>query len=559
MTCTHALASSGSGACFLCPPKTFLPDEEATAATRGAQRALRRRLESQLHKAHVEQCKRKLSAFLKHGWHVLEPGTPLEWAEHIDVLCDHIQAMLEGWIKARNQIGIDHEFEEKYRQECQNLAVNVPPGTLKSRILSVYAPAWMWVEHPEWRLLALSSNPAVADRDADYSKQVIESTWYQTWFQPTWTMRPERNAIRHFENTRGGYRITRGLNATVTGLRGDAIFIDDPNDVKDVSDVKLKAVNNNWKAAQNRVNDPRIALRVLIQQRTHELDLTGFLYSTPEDGTKMVKDWQHLSIPMEREKDPKTGLDLECTACNEIHGASFLGWIDERLEGEVLQPERNTPEVLAKERRALGPYGYAGQMQQRPAPLGGGMFKKTWWRTYDSLEMIKGGKRPKLDKCVISVDATFKLEGTSRMCVGVVGGIGPKRPILDVWVGRADILGAQEEIEKMIKKFPYYTKILIEDKANGSALITMLSKKYGNVIACNPEGGKVSRANAIVPAVAAGDVMLPRLAAWREEFIAEHGSFPNGRYDDQVDMLTQALNDMSEASAVEQARAMGSW
>ena len=534
MTCAHTLGDGGT--CFLCPP----PAPQWTRAE----------LEALQDQVKVEQSKRKLSAFLRHGWHVLEPSVQLEWAEHIDVLCDHIQAMLEDWASARD--------DQTFQQRCRNLAINVPPGTLKSRILSVYAPAWMWIAHPEWRLFALSSNPKVADRDAGWSRDVILSDWYQQSFKPTWSLRPDKDALRDFHNTSGGYRITRGMNSSVVGLRADAIFVDDPNDIKDVSDIKLEAVSTSWLAAQNRVNDPRIAIRVIIQQRTHERDLTGAIFQVPDDGAKGKAGWQHLAIPMEREINESTGESIDCVACHEPHGPTFLGWIDKRTAGEVLQPERNTPAVLKHERRALGPYGYAGQMQQRPAPIGGGMFKSSWWRSFDSLEMTRSG-RPKLDRCVISVDATFKLEGTSRMCVGVVGARGPKRIVLDLWVGKADILGAYAAIEGMILKHPYYTKILIEDKANGSALITMLSKRYSNVVGCNPQGGKVSRANAIVPAVHAGDVILPRLAAWREDFVAECASFPNGRYDDQVDMLTQALIDMAEPSAVERARSMGSW
>jgi len=182
------------------------------------------------------------------------------------------------------------------------------------------------------------------------------------------------------------------------------------------------------------------------------------------------------------------------------------------------------------------------------------MFKREWWRSYEKLPTTKHGT-PKLDKCVISVDATFKLEGTSRTAVIVVGGLGPKRMVLDLWYGKCDILGAESQIETMIKKHPYYSKLLIEDKANGSALITILSKKYSSVVACNPEGGKVSRANAMVPMIAAGDVSLPYLASWREELIAEHAAFPNGRYDDIVDALSQALLDMQESTALEQYRA----
>lgn len=440
VSCEQTIASR-DGACFLCPPEPQAPGAQEQYDRAGA---LRRQV-------HIAQCRHKLSEFLKHGWQVLEPTVSLDWAWHIEALCDHIQGMLEDWI----------EFQKNpdFEQRCRNLAINVPPGSLKSRILSVYAPAWMWLKFPSWRLLALSANPEVADRDADYSKQLIESEWYTGWFQPEWTIRKERDAIRNFQNTAGGLRITRGLNAKVTGLRGDAIFIDDPNDIKEVSDVKLDGVWRNYYAARNRVNDLRCSIRIGIQQRTHEADWTGRVLEGDHS-------FQHLCIPMERELELKAGElhSLPCVACKVVHTESFLGWADPRTEpDEVLHPERNTPEVLKEEKAAMGAYGTAGQFQQRPSPIGGGMFKIKWWRHYSVLDMTPNGQ-PDLDACVISVDATFKLEGTSRCCIGCIGGAGPNRFIMDVFVGKVDILGAMREIEAMIERHPYYTKILIEDK-----------------------------------------------------------------------------------------------
>lgn len=553
MPCAHTIASSG-GDCFLCldaptcdnceAPLERIHGEWACTSCGGMYDeatllAIQRR-------ARIAQSKQSLAYFLKHGWHVLEPDTPLEWGWHIQTLCDHIQALIEDQWRV--------QADKSYKPRCQNLNINVPPGTLKSRVLSVYAPAWAWLHKPSWRLLALSSNPVVADRDADYSKQLIESSWYKDWFAPTWEIRKERDAIRNFANTAGGYRISRGLNATVTGLRGDAIFVDDPNDVKDISDTKLDAVARNWRAASNRVNHERSAIRVMIQQRTHEKDLTGSIFDLGNEEAE-GKDWHHLVIPMERE------IGKECVSCKKLHGPSFLGWVDPRKEeGDVLQPERNTPEVLAAMRRKLGPYGYAGQAQQRPTPLGGGMFKTKWWGSYDSLEPVrKNSNRPRFDNFVISVDANFKEGGTSRAAIVAVLGLGPKRFVLKAWADSVDYPTLKEVLVKFITEFPYYSKILIEDKANGSALIAELKKSHRSVIAVNPEGGKVSRANACIPTVAAGDVYLPRNAPWREDFVQEHAAFPRGRWDDFVDALSQALTDMQELGEVQRARSMGTW
>jgi predicted phage terminase large subunit-like protein len=485
---------------------------------------------------------------------VLEPSTPLEWGWHIDVLCDHVQALIEGQWQA--------QADPNFDQICQNLAVNVPPGTLKSRILSVYAPAWAWIHKPEWRVLALSANPTVADRDADLSKQLITSEWYHERFIATlperkrWTLRKDKDGVRNFHNTRGGYRVSRGLNATVTGLRGDAILVDDPNDSKDVSDVKLQAVADKWRAASNRVNDERVAIRILIQQRIHERDLTGTIFDKGASDAEGV-DWHHLVIPMEREPEHNDeGKPIVCAACKVKHGPSFIGWVDARAEGEVLHPDRNTPKVLAATKRKLGSYGSAGQLQQRPSPLEGGLFKKKFWRTYDNLEMNASGV-PKFDKSTLSVDATFKEEGTSQVALGVIIARGPKRFVIEVIarkMGYNEMIG---EIRALKAKYPWIQKILIEDKANGSAAIETLTREFSGVVPCNPQGGKVSRAVACLPTVEAGDVYLPRHAAWREDFVEEFATFPNGAYDDQVDMVTQALADMSGMTPGQRMSALG--
>jgi predicted phage terminase large subunit-like protein len=480
---------------------------------------------------------------------VLEPSTRLDWAWHIQALCDHVQALIEESWKTKD--------DPRYVPRAQNLAINVPPGTLKSRILSVYAPAWAWVHRPDWKLLALSSNPVVADRDADYSKQVVESNWYQEWFRPNWSIRKERDAIRNFHNTAGGFRISRGLNATVTGLRGDAIFIDDPNDVKDVSDVKLEAVDRNWTAASNRVNDERSAVRVMIQQRTHERDLTGMIFDKGNPDAEGA-DWEHLVIPMLRE------IGKKCKACGKVHAASFIGWDDPRKkEGDVLQPERNTPKVVKANRRKLGSIGFAGQMQQRPTPEGGGMFKTKYWGTYDALEMITSTKksgvlpRPKLSSVIISVDANFKAGGTSRAAIVVIGAKGPKRFVLDAWAKSVSYPDLKRQLKKMIATHWYYTSIIIEDAANGSALISELSGDFRAVIPITPQGGKVVRASAMLPDVEAGDVYLPRHASWREDFVEEHGSFPLGSHDDYVDALSQAMTHLQDMTDLARALALG--
>lgn len=315
-------------------------------------------LGEKLLKIRVQKARNRLADFVRYGWDVLEPGTPLEWNWHIEAVCDHVQWMLDDWLRHRN--------DPSYAQRALNLLANVPPGTLKSRILNVYAPAWMWLKYPSWSVLCLSINPANVLRDARLSRDLITSKWYQVWFEPDWQIRDDHDAAGDYANTRRGVRQSKGLTAKITGQRADAIFVDDPNDAEQInSEAHREGVNDRWSSTiYNRVNDLRSSIRIGIMQRLHEGDWSGHVLATGA--------WAHLCLPMEF--DP----DLRCT--------TIFGFADPRtVEGEVLHPARFTPEVLAEYRRVLGPYGYAGQMQQRPAPKGGGMFKRDNFEIIDEL------------------------------------------------------------------------------------------------------------------------------------------------------------------------------
>lgn len=482
----------------------------------------------------VEKGRRSLLEFLRLGWHVLEPDIPLEMHWHIVDICRHVQWMFDQWA------GVVPD-------EANNLAINVPPGSLKSRVVSVYGPAWAWLHWPRMSLLCLSSTPEVARRDADYNKELIQSSWYRETFGIDWSIKPGKDARGLFETTVGGVRHSQGLNAKVTGVRRDIILIDDPNDAKDVTDTKLRAVERNWLAARNRVNDPRRARRILIQQRVHARDLTGVVMG--QGG------WEHLCIPMELPSPVDDEGKPKPCPCGRIHCDTPIGKRDPRkTPGEVLHPERNTPEVLAQERTAMGSLVYAGQMNQRPAPDGGELFKTSYWRYYDELPMeMRGGSPHKLliGPGVMSVDSVFKEGGTSR--VGIVCGAQWQANTY-VLHAFAKSMGAIETV-KTIKQIRdtlicpltgkrLIEKILIEPKANGETLVEMLRDEIGGIITPRVKGDKVSRTNACLPRVESGNVYLQRHSPWVDEFKSEHAAFPRGAYDDLVDAFSQLMSEL---------------
>jgi predicted phage terminase large subunit-like protein len=287
-----------------------------------------------------------------------------------------------------------------------------------------------------------------------------------------------------------------------------------------------------------RVNDPKTAARVVVMQRCHQQDLSGHLL---EEGG-----WEHLCLPAEYEGSSR---------------ATSIGFADPRLEhGELLWQERfGTPEIESL-KRSLGSYAAAGQLQQRPSPAGGGLFKRHWFRYFQprganlppvivqlpngtqiSIVVVEVPQR--VDEQIQSWDCTFKNLDSSDFVVGQVWArVGPAYLMGDQIRARMDCPDTVKAVRELSQRWPATLAKLIEDKANGSAVIQMLQHEIPGILPVNPEGRKVARAAAVSPLIE-GNVYLPHplYAPWVNDFIEECAAFPNGAHDDQVDAMTQAL------------------
>ena len=216
----------------------------------------------------------------------------------------------------------------------------------------------------------------------------------------------------------------------------------------------------------------------------------------------------------------------------------------------------------------MGSYRYAGQYQQRPAPAEGGIFKRFWWRYWrpahldlppvpvrmpdGEIQNIQAVPVPALfDTMIQSWDMAFKDLATSDYVVGQVwGAIQADRFLMDQRRARMDMPATKEAVKELSNLWPKTATKLVEDKANGPAVIQELRHDLSGLIEVNPEGGKIARAHAISPQAESGNIYLPHpaIAPWVEAFIEEAAAFPNGRNDDQVDAMTQALNRLRTTS-----------
>lgn len=451
--------------------------------------------------------RRSFKHFARMAWHVIEPATPLAWGWALDAMCDHLQAVTEG--------------------KFNRLLMNVPPGMMKSLLVNVFWPAWEWIDKPHLRYLSTAHKQDLAVRDNMKCRRLITSDWYmQRW---PLKLTGDQNAKTKFENAATGFREAMAFTS-MTGSRGDRVLLDDPLSVDDAhSEAALKAAETTFKEAlPTRVNNDKSAI-VVIMQRLHEKDTSGLILS-------MGLDYVHLCLPMEY--DPK-------------HHCKTPIFTDPRtVEGELLFPERFSAETLAPLKKLLGSYGTAGQLQQRPSPAGGGIFKGEWWR-YLSLA-------PRCQYRKIYVDTAQKTAEQNDYSVFECWGL--------TWEGQAiclDVLrGKWEAPELLTQARAFWAKhdavdngtlreMMIEDKSSGTGLIQQLKagdRDKGHlpipVKGIPRDRDKISRAYDTTPQIEAGNVLLLSDAPWLTDYLAEFAAFPNGSHDDMIDPTMDAVADM---------------
>lgn len=289
----------------------------------------------------------------------------------------------------------------------------------------------------------------------------------------------------------------------------------------------------------SRLNSREHGAKAIIMQRLHEEDLSGFVL---EEGG-----YEHLRLPLEFEPQRRA--------------VTCLGSDPREHAGEVLFPELLPASKIPEIKREIGSMGYAGQYQQRPAPEGGGILKRHWWHYWQrpgvklspiSIRTPEGEvvtteaiEQPAaFDTIIQSWDLAFKDLETSSYVVGQVWGKkGADRFLLDQVRKRMDCPETMQAIRELTARWPNAELKLVEEKANGAAVIQMLRHEIPGIVAVEPEGGKVARAYAVSPQIESGNVYLPHpsMVGWVDGFLGECDAFPNAMFDDQVDAMTQAL------------------
>lgn len=523
------------------------------------------------------ECELSLRAYVRRFWSVLEPGRDLAWGWALDAICEHLEAVTRG--------------------EIRKLLINVPPGMMKSLLTNVFWSSWEWGPQnlPQKRYVSAAYAQDLTVRDNRRCRTLMESPAYRAMWGDRFSLIEDQNAKTLYANDKTGFRLATSTKGIGTGERGDRVVIDDPHNVKGAESPVQREETLGWfsETMPTRATDPKTAAFVVIMQRLHERDVSGHIL---ENGLGYV----HLCLPMEYEPErrcytvikpawlgenakpepvamttalrryvsPSTMVEianeLGSDALREeiglpsrsvkvevdltdVREAANVKW--EQLfpqdprweEGELLLPDRfpaDEVEDLKKQLRSWGgTYAEAGQLQQRPSPRGGGMFKR------DDLHIVPNGP----PEGVVRVRA-WDLAGSKSNRAAYTSGVRMCR-----WRGKIYIenvvrfRGSSGEVERRILATATNDgKRVRIDLPQDPGQAGLAQKRHlvgmleGYDVRATPEtGSKEDRAIPLASQAEGGNVCLVD-GPWVQAFITEAESFPKGRYKDQLDAASRA-------------------
>lgn len=425
------------------------------------------------------------------------------------------------------------ELEEIEAGRLRRLNINIAPRSLKSLIVSVFFPCWVWLRSPHESFLCLSYSTPLANDHSYKRRQILESEWYQSLTNGKCQLSDDRNRITEYSNTSGGIMYARGLDGSVTGVGGTYILVDDPNDPeKSESDADREGKVKKFRAyLTTRANDPKRTKCVVVQQRTHKSDVSGYVQHTINSESSSDRRFKIVRLPTRCRQDnviefPKFG--------------NYANRIKTRYAGELLHPERFGEEEDVEAKRELGAYGYSARHDQEPAPLEGGVFSAAVWQTFTEL--------PSNYQLYVSCDPSFGSvsDTASFVAIGVFAVDYPNFYLLDVFHKRTGFKETLNALEQISTKWEERLgvpvgKKLVEKKASGSAILETIKERIPGAIAFNPDkyGSKQQRAELVAPMLESGNFYIREGVNWYEEFKEEYISFGVIKTDDYVDILTQ--------------------
>lgn len=426
------------------------------------------------------------------------------------------------WKRSRHLIYVCDEIQKFVESDTGNaydiMVLNLPPQVGKSMAVTETLPSWYLGMNPDNAAIVLAYGDDLAQRFGRRNKEKIER-FGKLFFDIE--LSKDKAANDDFEiKGHKGRMITRGIMAGVTGNPANLLIIDDPIKTREeaYSSLVREKIWSEWlHSAKSRLSYG--AKVIIIMTRWHDQDLAGRILETE-------KNVVHINIPCEAGE-------------NDIIGRE----VGDGIFPEIGKGREWKDEIKASYIASEGVEAWHSLYQGNPIIESGNLFKKDWFKWYDEV--------PQTYQKLISVDAAFKDTKTSDfVAMGVFSKEGSNVYLEEVINERMDFVRTLEVLREVKSKHSDANMVLIEDKANGSAIISTLRREIMGVVPVEPLGSKESRAYAIQPFVMAGNLYLPRNGYWTGDYIDQMTRFPKGRYDDMVDMTSQALVRLKDFVAV---------
>jgi predicted phage terminase large subunit-like protein len=436
-------------------------------------------------------------AFCRRAWKEIEPGKALEWSWHHELVSEYLMLC--------------------YEREITRIIFTMPPRGLKSKLISVFFGAWVWAKSPHQSLILTSYSDSLSEELNMARRTLLQSAWYQTTFPGKVQFTADQNRREKYRNTAGGQSVATSVEGVLTGLGADYLLVDDIlSPQQSYSDLERNNANRFFDSTlRSRLNDPMTGVIVIVCQRLHEADLVGHV-TEAEPGV-----WTHVNLPLECEQDEEIVFPLS-------------GRVVHRKQGDLLHPARWPKAWVEKQKRTVGPFIWASQFQQRPAPSGGAIFKNEWFQTYR--------KEPDKGTTIISLDTAFSIKKTADYSAASVWTAHDGRYYLRfVWRERV----AYPDLKRMVEELADVwmpDAVLVEEKASGQSLLQSLRQETSlPIVGIQVDTDKTMRAHSVTALFSAGRVYFPEDAPWLPTYLHELELFPATAFDDMVDTTTQAL------------------
>ena len=439
-----------------------------------------------------------LSFYTQKVFNTLEPTVSYSHNWHIDAISDYLTACMNGDIKF--------------------LIINMPPRAMKSISVSIAFSTFLLGHRPSEQVVCASYGSQLSESLSVKSRTIMESPWFEKAF-PSCRLQRGQNKKMWFNTTEGGHRFATSVGASVTGFGGNFLILDDPLKPDEAMSETSRRKTNEWLTGTflSRANNPKDFCFILVMQRLHEDDPSGLLLAKQD----ILGRCEHLVLPAEFERKTQIITPSRTYIMN---------------GGDYLHEARLGKKELDEKKSLMGSYAYAGQYQQKPAPVGGGIIKTRWFKLFE--------KRPlKFNKIIHSWDTAIKDNAGADYSVCTVWGVTDDGfYLVDLWRSKVEYPDLKKQAIVMANRDdPDY--ILIEDKATGQALIQDLKANTKlNIQAIQPRIDKITRASNVTATIECGNVLLDQNGHWLEGFLDECQLFPNAKHDDMVDSMSQFLN-----------------